>query len=170
MLVAILEGGRPTLDYLMQNNIIPDQVFYDFSEFKDYSIYFPDDTDLLILIKGMIDYTKVKVYDLIDVIKSIENKKSVTLATNVDLGVLSVNSHFYFDDPLEGAFVQVPAGKKVESVAGKRKRGLLTAFVGYNDKSVVPEEYGLEYQREYLEPDAEECEFVEKIYNVDFFK
>lgn len=170
MLVAILEGGRPTLAYLVQNNIVPDTVFYDFSDFEDYSSFFPDDTDILILIKGMTEYTKVKLYDLLDVIKGLENKKSLTLATNVDLGILSVDSYYYFDDPLEGAFVKVPAGKTYDSVSGKRKRGLLTAFVNYNDENTVPEENGLEYKREYLNPDVEEDSFVNKLHKVDFFK
>lgn len=169
MLVAILEGGKPTLEYLKQNKIIPDQVFYDFSEFEAYSTYFPEDTDILLLIKGMTDYTRVKIYDLIDVIVNLENKKSFILATNTDIGKLSVDSYFYFDDPIEGPFVQVPAGKTYTSVAGKRKRGLLTAFVGYNSEDTETTEYGEEYERNYLPMDSEDEEFVEKVHNVNLF-
>lgn len=169
MLVAILEGGKPTLEYLKQNDIIPDTVFYDFSEFEEYSMYFPEDTDILLLIKGMTDYTKVKVYDLIDVLNALENKKSLIIATNVDLGKLSVKSYFYFDDPLDGAFVEVPAGKTYKEVMGKRKRGLLTGFQGYNPADTETMEYGEQYEREYSEDKNENEEFIDKIFNINLF-
>ena len=169
MLVAILEGGKPTLEYLKQNNIIPDTVFYDFSEFEEYSMYFPEDTDILVLIKGMTDYTRVKIYDLLDVLNALENKNTLTIATNVDLGKLAVDSYFYFDDPIEGAFVQVPAGKTYKEVAGKRKRGLLTGFIGYNPVDTEIVEYGEQYEREYSTDRNENDEFIDKIFNINLF-
>ena len=111
-LIVICEGGLHTVEYLQRNGVYPAAMVIEPSKFQDMSPYLSEDDDILLIIKGLTDFTMASVYGLLNKFKEYQEKyKRVTIMTNIPLGNVDFDYYLYEGDIFYGN-VQLVSGKK----------------------------------------------------------
>jgi hypothetical protein len=111
-LIVICEGGLHTVDYLQKNGVYPAAMVIEPSKFQDMSPYLSGDDDILLIIKGLTDFTMASIYALLNKFKEYQSKyKRVTIMTNIPLGNVDFDYYLYEGDIFYGN-VQLVSGKK----------------------------------------------------------
>ena len=111
-LIVICEGGLHTVEYLQRNGVYPEAMVIEPSKFQDMSPYLSNDDDILLIIKGLTDFTMASVYGLLNKFKEYQEKyKRVTIMTNIPLGNVDFDYYLYEGDIFYGN-VQLVSGKK----------------------------------------------------------
>ena len=111
-LIVICEGGLHTVEYLQRNGVYPAAMVIEPSKFQDMSPYLSKDDDILLIIKGLTDFTMASVYGLLNKFKEYQEKyKRVTIMTNIPLGNVDFDYYLYEGDIFYGN-VQLVSGKK----------------------------------------------------------
>lgn len=111
-LIVICEGGIHTVDYLQKNGVFPAAMVIEPSKFQDMSPYLSEDDDVLLIIKGLTDFTMASIYGLLNKFREYESKiKRVTILTNIPLGNIDFDYYLYEGDIFYGN-VQLVSGKK----------------------------------------------------------
>lgn len=111
-LILICEGDAHTVEYFHKNGVYPGAVVFSPTKFKEMMPYLSSTDDVLVVIKGLTDFTLGEVYALFEDLADAEDKLfDVTIVSNVDLGVTSLPYYFYEGDLFYGAFKKVKMGK-----------------------------------------------------------
>ena len=114
-LIVICEGGIHTVDYLQKNGVFPAAMVIEPSKFQDMSPYLSEDDEILLIIKGLTDFTMASIYALLNKFKEYQNKyKKVTILTNIPLGNVDFEYYLYEGDIFYGAVQRVNGKKKVD--------------------------------------------------------
>ena len=163
-LIVICEGGVHTIEYLHKNGVFPASMVIEPMKFQEMSPYLTKDDDILLIIKGLTDFTMSNIYALISKFKEYESKyKRVTILTNVPLGSIPYEYYLYSGDLFYGDVKKISNNKEypldengnVEEVKkgfsfGKKKvvevkqakNPITFQFKKYNDKKTKLMIYG----------------------------
>lgn len=189
-LIVICEGGAHTVEYLHNNGVYPGAVVLEPSKFQEMVPYLSSEDEILLIIKGLTDFTMTDIYGLLNKFSEhIEKVKTVTVLSNVNLGVIPYEYYYYTDDLFFGDVYKVVNNKKLEieetgevSVSKKRrptrkskgiseknkKNPIMFAFKRYkNEKGLKMQIYG---KMERLKPEEFDTNIIKAITAVDLFK
>lgn len=112
-LIVICEGGVHTVEYLHRNGVYPGAMLIEPGKFQEISPYLTKDDDILLIIKGLTDFTMTSIYGLLAKFDEYKNKfKRVTILTNIPLGAVSYEYYLYTGDLFFGSVKKV-VNKKV---------------------------------------------------------
>ena len=107
-LVVISDGGAHTIEYLIKNGVIPTAVVIEPDRFQELSPYMNEDYDILLLIKGLTDFSMASVYAALSKLEEIQEKfKRVTIMTNIPLGNVKYEYYLYSGDLFYGNIKKV---------------------------------------------------------------
>lgn len=196
-LILICEGNAHTVEYFHKNGVYPHIVVLSSEKFKEMMPYLTLSDDILLVIKGLTDFTLAEVYSLIDDLASAEDRLfGVTILSNVDLGITSLPYYFYEGDLFYGHYRKVRLGKysdyivdntvedtednkKVKKVKKSRQKEkpshmlkvnpVIARFKHYNRSNVKFMIYGSEDVPKGLEDDKSEDYLKDKIQIIDVF-
>jgi len=119
-LIVICEGQAHMIEYLHTNGVYPDMVILDAIKVKELAPYLLETDEILLIIKGLTDFTMSEVYmllsDLQDFWKSV---KSVNVFSNVYIGKVPFKYYMYSGDLFYGDVSEVEDGKIKEKVKVK---------------------------------------------------
>ena len=161
-LFLIMEGGLHSLDYMHRNGVYPKEVGLRTGIFQDRVPYLTSDTDILVVVKGLTDFTVKGIYSLLKEIRLHEDKlKSVAVMSNVHLGDVPFPYYLYEGDLFYGTVKKVVRGKitsfdtpekdkkKVKSTRkGKPSvdnlsiNAVMERYKIYNQRDILPSLYG----------------------------
>lgn len=111
-LILICEGEAHTVEYFHKNGVYPGAVVFDSTKFREMSPYLEEDDEILLLIKGLTDFTISQVYALINDLEEHRHKlKNVTILSNIELGILNSSYYLYSGDLFYGSVREVIRGK-----------------------------------------------------------
>lgn len=114
-LIVICEGGAHTVEYLQNNGVYPGAVVFESSKFQEMVPYLSSDDEILLIIKGLTDFSMTEVYGLLNKFYEHKDKvKSVTVLTNINLGVLQHEYYHYEGDLFYGDVWKISGNKKIE--------------------------------------------------------
>lgn len=112
--ILICEGGPHTIEYMINNGVIPNSIILDTSKFNEILPYLSVEDDILLLIKGLTDFTLTDIYGLINVFKQNSSKLGrVTILSNINLGKVDLDYYFYTGDLFYGSVYKVVNGKRI---------------------------------------------------------
>ena len=98
-LILICDGGVHTLEYIHRHKVYPGVVVFDIGKFQEIIPYLRKDDEILLIIKGLTDFTMADIYALMNRFKENEDKiKNITILSNVNLGVIPYKYYFYEGD------------------------------------------------------------------------
>lgn len=193
-LILICEGGAHTVEYFHKNRVYPHSIVLTTTKFKEMMPYLTKDDEVLVIIKGLTDFSMVEIYALIkDLEDSQEKISGFTVMSNIELGKIPTPYYLYEGDLFYGGVKQVVNGKQSEiltdedSTKTKKKKSknatkerlsknsndkvstnaVIDGYKIYNKRDIKFQVYGSE-RREY-KPNAEVDSLVGKIVNVDLF-
>lgn len=187
-LILIAEGDAHMIEYFHKNKVYPATAIMDLSKLRELLPYFGEKDDVLIVIRGLTDFTMAEIYACIHDITEIGDKlNSVRILTNVELGVVDLPYYHYEGDLFYGKVEQIIKNKHVEldedgePYIGKHKKPkkekgtvedtkmkvnpIMAKYKGYNNPSVRFGIYGK--QTKELTLDNEEINLLNKIVFVD---
>ena len=114
-LIVICEGGIHTVDYLQKNGVYPAAMVIEPSKFQDMSPYLTKEDDILLIIKGLTDFTMASIYGLLNKFKEYKDKyKRVTILTNIPLGNIDFDYYLYDGDIFYGSVKLISNKKEFE--------------------------------------------------------
>lgn len=112
-LTIITEGGRHMIAYLLANNVKADTFILETVKFQEFLPYTTKDDKILLIIKGLTDFTMVEIYNIVNKILEVEEaKKNLVIMSNIDLGKIQVPYYLYSGDLFYGNVELVDGGKK----------------------------------------------------------
>lgn len=112
-LTIITEGGRHMIAYLLANNVKADTFILETVKFQEFLPYTTKDDKILLIIKGLTDFTMVEIYNIVNKILEVEEaKKNLVIMSNIDLGRIQVPYYLYSGDLFYGNVELVDGGKK----------------------------------------------------------
>lgn len=112
-LTIITEGGRQMIAYLLANNVKADTFILETVKFQEFLPYTTKDDKILIIVKGLTDFTMVEIYNIVNKILEVEEaKKNLVIMSNIDLGKIQVPYYLYSGDLFYGDVELVDGGKK----------------------------------------------------------
>lgn len=187
-LIVICEGGVHTVEYLHRNGVYPGAMLIEPGKFQEISPYLTKDDDILLIIKGLTDFTMTSIYGLLAKFDEYKDKfKRVTILTNIPLGAVSYDYYLYTGDLFFGSVKKV-INKKVYDLDGngnivenqkkftfgKKKDNqkmeynpIMSQFKKYNNKKVRIMIYG---KMSMTEPNISTVfEYEEKVKAVDLY-
>lgn len=187
-LIVICEGGVHTVEYLHRNGVYPGAMLIEPGKFQEISPYLTKDDDILLIIKGLTDFTMTSIYGLLAKFDEYKDKfKRVTILTNIPLGAVSYDYYLYTGDLFFGSVKKV-INKKVYDLDGngnivenqkkftfgKKKDNqkieynpIMAQFKKYNNKKVRIMIYG---KMSMTEPNISTVfEYEEKVKAVDLY-
>lgn len=188
-LIVICEGGIHTVDYLQKNGVYPAAMVIEPSKFQDMSPYLSEEDEILLIIKGLTDFTMASIYALLNKFKEYQNKyKKVTILTNIPLGNVDFEYYLYEGDIFFGGVQRVTGKKKVDldvygevyesqrkfSLTKKRQikaenvNPIMHQFKKYNNKRVKLMIYGKVAMNEPVNTSS--FDYEEKVKVVDLYK
>lgn len=98
-LILVCDGGIHTLEYIHKHKIYPGIVIFDITKFQEIIPYLNKDDEILLIIKGLTDFTMVDIYTLMNRFNENEEKiKGITILSNINLGVIPYKYYFYEGD------------------------------------------------------------------------
>ena len=190
-LMVICEGGVHTVEYLHRNGVFPKSLLIEPNKFQEISPYLTKDDDILLIIKGLTDFTMASIYGLLAKFDEFKDKyKRVTILTNIPLGSVHYDYYLYSGDLFYGDVKLIVNKKSFElddngNVVEKQKKSLFSKkkstdetkknpimfqFKKYNDRKTQLMIYGKtnigveEREIPHLQ------EYEDKIQVVDLFK
>lgn len=111
-LVLICEGNAHSVEYFHKNGVYPGAVVFTPSKFKEMMPYLSSSDDVLVIVKGLTDFSLAEVYELFNDLADAEDKLyDIAVLSNVDLGVTALPYYFYEGDLFYGAYRKVKMGK-----------------------------------------------------------
>lgn len=189
-LVLICEGGAHTVEYFHNNKVFPGAVVFDALKFREMAPYLGKEDEILVVIKGLTDFTLAEVYSLLDDIATNKEKvKDITILSNINLGKVQFNYFLYVGDLFYGALKEVLDGKvhdfstDEEAQKGKRKKGkdklekpkdalaentVMGRYKKYSRNEVRFQIYGRKPKE--FDPTFELDAVTDKVVKVDLFK
>ena len=190
-LIVICEGGIHTVEYLHRNGVFPSALLVEPTKFQDISPYLTKDDDILLIIKGLTDFTMANIYALLSKFRENEEKfKRVTILSNVPLGAISYDYYLYTGDIFYGDVKKITNKRTVEldmngnEVSKDEKKSILKKkvdytktrnpimmqFRKYNNKGTRLRIYGKATILEEVKPNTgDKFEYEDKIKIVDLF-
>lgn len=128
VLYVIAEGEAHTLEYLNRNGLYPHIAVWEAYKFKELIPYLPQDADILLVLNGLTTFSLAAVYELLSDLEGVKAKvNSVTVLSNLDLGVVPYDYYKYTGDLFYGAVYEkvdkawVAYNPEVESKTSKKK-------------------------------------------------
>lgn len=124
-LVLICEGGAHTVEYFHKNGVFPGAVVFEATKFREMAPYLTKNDDILVVIKGLTDFSMVEIYALLNDIDNVKDKlHAVTVMSNINLGKIPTPYYLYSGDLFYGSVKLVEKGKvsgieKVDGETGK---------------------------------------------------
>ena len=113
-LTIITEGGVHMIEYLINNRIVANSIVLDATKFKEILPYLDKSDDILLIIKGLTDFTMSEVYSLIGVFKqNLDKLGRVTILSNINLGRVDLDYYLYSGDLFYGKVKKISNGKVV---------------------------------------------------------
>lgn len=114
-LVLICEGGAHTVEYFHRNKVYPAVIVMETSKFREMSPYLTKNDEILVVIKGLTDFTMAGIYSLLNDLEEARDRlHDVTIMSNVDLGKISTPYYLYSGDLFYGTVKKVMNGKIYE--------------------------------------------------------
>lgn len=114
-LIVICEGGIHTIEYLHKNGVYPSSLLTETSKFQEISPYLGKEDDILLIIKGLTDFTMASIYGLLKRFDAYKDKyKRVTILTNVPLGSVNYEYYLYSGDLFYGTVKKVVNKKQYD--------------------------------------------------------
>lgn len=111
-LTIITEGGRQMIAYLLSNNVKADTFILETVKFQEFLPYTTKDDKILLIVKGLTDFTMVEIYNIVNKILEVEEaKKNLVIMSNIDLGKIQVPYYLYSGDLFYGDVELVDSGK-----------------------------------------------------------
>ena len=191
-LAVISDGGAHTIEYLIKNGVIPSAVVIEPDRFQELSPYMNEDWDILLIIKGLTDFSMASVYAALSKLEEIQEKfKRVTIMTNIPLGNVKYEYYLYSGDLFYGEVKKVINRKQydldemgniiekqqqksffnkknvVEPVKGKNP--IMFKFKKYNDKRTKVMFYGTKPKEETTIETVQKVEYEDKVRAVDLY-
>lgn len=112
-LTIATEGGRHMIAYLLANGVKADTYVLEPVKLKQFVPYINNNSHLLLIIKGLTDFTIADIYNMIEYIGQggvpLEN---VNILSNIDLGDIGISYYFYTGDLFWGDVFLVDKNKK----------------------------------------------------------
>ena len=188
-LIVICEGGLHTVEYLRNYGVYPNALVIEPKKFQEMSPYLTKDDDILLIIKGLTDFTMASIYALLSKFKEYEKKyKRVTILTNVPLGNVTFEYYLYSGDIFYGSVQKVINKKRYDldsngnvienskkSLFSKKsfakaegKNPIMFQFRKYNNKKVNLMIYGKVALNEPIK--VEHFDYENQIKLVDLYK
>jgi hypothetical protein len=116
-LILITEGAAHTVEYFHKHKVYPNSVVFEATKYREMSPYLTKDDEVLVVIKGLTDFTMSEIYALLNDLEESEEKlRSVTVLSNVDLGKISSSYYLYSGDLFYGTVKEVINGKVYDIV------------------------------------------------------
>lgn len=188
-LMLIAEGGLHIVEYFHNNGVFPSSIVLDAKKFREMLPYLTKSDDVVILVKGLTDFTMSELYAVIHDIEDLgDNLNSVAVISNISLGVIKLPYYEYTGDLFFGAIRQVINGKPVtldekgQPVDKKNQKGkttetkktfkhnpIMKRYLKFNNPSVKLKIYGSEALKPVVQSHGEKTD-LEKIILVDRFK
>lgn len=113
-LVVICEGGAHTIEYLHKNKVFPGAVIFSATKFREIAPYLTKNDDLLVVVKGLTDFSMVDIYALFNDIEEMDMKSKlfdITIMSNINLGFVTLPYFLYTGDLFYGEVKRVEKGK-----------------------------------------------------------
>lgn len=111
-MVLICEGDAHTVEYFHANGVYPSSIVFEATRFREMAPYLTPEDDVLVLIKGLTDFTLAEVYVLLhDLEENRDKLKAVTVMSNIDLGKISTHYYLYTGDLFYGEVKEVRNGR-----------------------------------------------------------
>ncbi len=188
-LILICEGGIHTVEYLQRNGIFPGALVIEPNRFKDMTPYLTKEDEILLIIKGLTDFTMASVYGVLNKFKEIQSKiKKITILTNIPLGNIDFEYYLYDGDIFYGGVQKVVGKKKIDidfdgelidnspklsffkkgPVKTTEYNPIMFQFKKYNDRKVKMMIYGSFALKD--SAPVTQLEYEEKIKVVDLYK
>ena len=126
-LILICEGDAHTVEYFHNNGVYPGAVVFTATRFREMSPYLTKDDEVLVVLKGLTDFTMAEVYALIgDLEEKRHDLKSATVMSNLNLGKIDAEYYKYTGDLFYGGVVRHSEGKVYDVTTEKLiKKGKL---------------------------------------------
>lgn len=143
-LIVISEGGAHTIDYLHRNGVYPGAIVMTATKYKEIIPYLSKNDEVLVLIKGLTDFTMEEIYVLLDDIEETRDRlHAVTILSNIDLGKINKSYYYYTGDLFYGQVYESFNGKltliEEEDSEDKKKKGKQKKSKGSKDAENVAE-------------------------------
>jgi hypothetical protein len=197
-LYLVTEGGAHTVEYFHNNGVYPFAVVFDANKFREIVPYLTKDDEILVIIKGLTDFSMSEIYALLNDIKENEGKlQSITVMSNINLGKIPAPYYLYSGDLFYGTLKEVRNGKitdlietpkelidgdKKSKVTKKDKlvkvtetipeersiNAVLSTYKKYSKRGVIVTIYGSTSKE--ADPSYELDSLTEKILIVDLFQ
>lgn len=141
-LIVICEGGIHTVEYLQKNGVFPSAMVLEPPKFQEMSPYLTKDDDILLIIKGLTDFTMASVYALLAKFKEYQNKyKRVTILSNIPLGNIDFDYYLYSGDIFYGNVQKIVNKKKYDldtngNIIENQKKSFLSGSKNKFEKAV----------------------------------
>lgn len=121
-LVVICEGGVHMVEYLHRNEIFPHLVVFRPQYFREMIPYLTEKDEVLVIVKGLTDFSMNDVYTLINDIEELgQSLKSVRLVSDVWLGKIPFKYFLYHGDLCYGKMELIENGNKKEVTIDNKK-------------------------------------------------
>lgn len=177
-LIVICEGQAHMLEYLINNGVYPSVAVLDALKLREIAPYLTPYDDIMVIIKGLTDFTMSEVYTLISDLKEFEKEvKSINIFSNIYLGDIDFTYYLYSGDLFHGEHKEVIKGKVVKVQAKKERdkndksdskseSAFILTYKKYNRKNVKLKIHGRNPYKDLPAVDALEGSLV----LVDIFK
>lgn len=163
-LFLIMEGGLHSLDYIHRNGVFPKEIGLRTGIFQDRVPYLSDNMDILVVVKGLTDFTVKGVYSLLKELNTHKDQlKSIVVMSNVHLGDIPFPYYLYEGDLFYGEVKRVVKGKvlSLDSTEKDKKKDkssrkvkskldnhvintVMERYKIYNQRDIRPMLYGTE--------------------------
>jgi hypothetical protein len=111
-LILICEGGAHTVEYFHKNGVFPGAVVLVATKFREMVPYLTKDDEVLVVIKGLTDFSMAEIYALLnDIEESRDKLKGITVMSNINLGKISSPYYLYSGDLFYGTVKEVKNGR-----------------------------------------------------------
>lgn len=98
-LILICDGNIHTVEYIVSHGLYPSALVFEPLMFQEMAPYLRETDDILLIVKGLTDFTLKDIYSLLSKFKEYEGKyNSVTVLSNMDLGYVENIYYKYSGD------------------------------------------------------------------------
>jgi hypothetical protein len=184
-LTIICEGGVHTIEYIHQHHIFPQKVLLKPLKFDDIVPYLSKQEEILVIIRGLTDFTIAEIYVLMEKLEENQEQISkITILSNLKLGEIKYDYYLYSGDLFYGEIKFVsnnetyeitPEGEpildqgrfsKTKTHKEGMKNPIMVNFTKFNDRKTKLGLYGKDKKEDKKEIHEE---YSDKIVMVDFF-
>lgn len=182
-LVLVCEGSAHTLQYMMYHGCYPEYVVFELDRFKDVLPYLDANTDVVLLVKGLTDFTMSDIYAFLKDVEDNRNEfGNFSVYTNIPLGAIAYDQILYSGDLFNGLTKVVPAhkgtgkerlplpDKKQNKARGVIKTPLTEGLKVYGRNNKIKVRGRVVATRKQPEIDRDESKYFGATIDVDFSK